>query len=208
MERKLDPGPLSTAVDARDDAKSDARDDEAADLARRIIAAAPGIDAAAEAELYRRLAPRVRLYGRRHLRDEEQARDLMQQVLLTTIEKLRAGELREPARIASFVFGMCRMITLEHFRGTRRRDELLEKFGGDLEPADIAIAPRLDEAKVAACMERLAERERSVLLLSFYEDEPADRVGAALGLTAGNVRVIRHRAIERLRDCVMGKGKP
>ena len=200
METRLGPGPSS--------AEADVRDDVAGDLARRIIAAAPGIDAAAEAELYRRLAPRVRLYGRRHLRDEEQARDLMQQVLLTTIEKLRAGELREPARIASFVFGMCRMITLEHFRGTRRREELLARFGGDLEPADIAIAPRLDEAKVAACLERLAERERSVLLLSFYEDEPADRVGAALGITAGNVRVIRHRAIERLRECVMGKGKP
>ncbi len=149
----------------------------------------------------------MRLYGRRHLRDEDAARDLMQQVLLATLEKLRAGELREPERIVSFVFGMCRMVTLEIRRGTRRREELLEKFGPDLGIADIAVAPRLDEARVAACLERLAERERSVLVLSFYDDEPADRVGAALGLSAGNVRVIRHRAIEKLRECVMGGGK-
>jgi RNA polymerase sigma-70 factor (ECF subfamily) len=93
-------------------------------------------------------------------------------------------------------------------RGARRREELLEMYAGDLEIADIAVAPRLDEARVAACLERLAERERSVLVLSFYEDEPADRVGAALGLSAGNVRVVRHRAIEKLRECVMGGGKP
>lgn len=183
-------------------------DDNAAGLAQRIAAAAPGVDAAAEGALYRLLAPRVRLYGRRHLRDEDDARDLMQNVLLATIEKLRAGELREPARIVSFVFGMCRMVTLEIRRGARRREALLLKFGADLEPADIAVAPRLDEARVAACLGRLAERERAVLLLSFYEDEPADRVGAMLGLSAGNVRVIRHRAIERLRACVMGKGRP
>ena len=179
-----------------------------AELAQRIAAAAPGVDSAAEAELYRRLAPRVRLYGRRHLRDEDAARDLMQQVMVMTIEKLRAGELREPERIVSFVFGACRMVTLEMRRGDRRRDALLEKYGADLEIADISVAPRLDEARVAACMQRLPERERSVMIMSFYEDEPADRVGAALGLSEGNVRVIRHRAMQRLRDCVMGKAKP
>ena len=177
-----------------------------ADLARRIAAAAPGVDAAAEAELYRLLAPRVRLYGRRHLRDDEAANDLMQQVMLMALEKLRAGELREPERIASFVFGACRMVTMELRRGERRRDALLEEFAGDLEIADIAVPPRLDEAKVARCMEKLAERERAVVLLSFYEDEPADAVGAALGLSEGNVRVIRHRAVQRLRDCVMSGG--
>ena len=178
-----------------------------AELASRLAAAAPGRDAAAEAALYRLLAPRVRLYGRRHLRDDEAADDLMQEVMLMTIEKLRAGELREPERIASFVFGACRMVTMENRRGARRRESLLEKYGPDLEIADISVAPRLDEARVAACLDRLAVRERSVLVASFYEEQPAERVGAVLGLSAGNVRVIRHRALERLRECVMGKGR-
>ena len=175
-------------------------------LARRIAAAGSRIDSHAESELYRLLAPRVRLYGRRHLRDDEAAADLAQHVMMMTIEKLRAGELREPERVVSFVFGTCRSVTLEAFRGDRRREALLEKYGGDLEIADIAVPPRLDEARVAACLERLAERERSVLILSFYEEEPAERVGESLGLAAGHVRVIRHRAMQRLRECVMGKG--
>ena len=41
----------------------------------------------AEAELYRRLAPRVRLYGLRHLRDAQAAADLVQQVMLITLER-------------------------------------------------------------------------------------------------------------------------
>ena len=46
------------------------------ELARRVAAA--GEDAAeAEGELRRRLAPRVRLYGLRHLRDAAAADDLM-----------------------------------------------------------------------------------------------------------------------------------
>jgi RNA polymerase sigma-70 factor (ECF subfamily) len=125
-----------------------------------------------------------------------------------TIEKLRAGELREPERITSFVFGACRMVVLEMRRGERRREALLGKYGPDLEIADIAVPPRLDEAKVARCLDKLAERERAVMIMSFYDDEPAERVGEMLGLSEGNVRVIRHRAMQRLRDCVMGKAKP
>jgi RNA polymerase sigma-70 factor (ECF subfamily) len=42
--------------------------------------------------------------------------------------------------------------------------------------------------------------------MTFYEDRQADEVAKLLGLSAGNVRVIRHRAIGRLRDCVTGGG--
>ncbi len=181
---------------------------EEAELARRITAAAPDLAREAEAELYRCLAPRVRLYGLRHLRDEQAAADLMQQVLLMTIEKLRAGELREPERVGSFVFGVCRMVVLELRRGGARRERLLAQYGEDLAVADASVAPRLDHERVARCLDRLAERERTVLLLTFYEDKPADEVAAALGLTAGNVRVIRHRGLERLRDCVTGAKAP
>ena len=54
-----------------------AEEPDDASLARRIAAARPGTDDAAEAALYRRLAPRIRLYGLRHLRDGAAAADLM-----------------------------------------------------------------------------------------------------------------------------------
>lgn len=175
-----------------------------AELARRIGASVPGEARKAEAELYRRLAPRIRLYGRKHLRDDHAAADLAQQVMLMTIEKLRAGHLREPERVVSFVFGTCRMMTMETRRGQSRREQLLQQYGDDLPIADASIAPRLDEERIAACLDRLPERERSVVLMTFYEDRRADEVAGLLGLHAGNVRVIRHRAIRRLRDCVTG----
>lgn len=177
-----------------------------AELARRIAAASPGLDREAEAELCRRLAPRVRRYGLRHLRDGEAAADLMQHVLIMTLEKLRAGALREPERLASFIFGTCRLVVLDLRRGSARREQLLRKYGEDLPFADIAPAPRLDHDRVERCLETLAERERSVLVMTFHEDRDAVEVGRLLGLTPGNVRVIRHRALDRLRDCVLGKG--
>jgi RNA polymerase sigma-70 factor (ECF subfamily) len=182
------------------DSTIDALDDGA--LARRIAGAGATPDSAAEAELYRRLAPRVRLYGLRHLRERAAAADLVQQVLLMTIERLRAGEVREPERIASFVLGASRMTVLEMRRGSRRRDELLDAWGGGEEAFEAPEPLALDPDRLAGCLERLSERERSVVVMSFFAEKPADEVGGELGITGGNVRVIRHRALGRLRECM------
>jgi RNA polymerase sigma-70 factor (ECF subfamily) len=185
---------------------SEFADHDDAVLVRRIAAAGDRCDAAAEAELYRRLAPRVRLYGLKHLRDRDAASDLMQQVMMLTLESLRAGKLREEERLASFVFGTCRMMVLDLRRTGWRREQLLERFAEDVPMADPATSPRLDYARVAGCLKRLPEREKSVLVMSFYEDQPAKDVATSLGLSEGNVRVIRHRGLQRLRDCVTGPG--
>jgi RNA polymerase sigma-70 factor (ECF subfamily) len=174
-----------------------------ATLARRVAQASPGIDREAEAELCRRLAPRVRLYGLRHLRNEAAAADLMQQVTLMTIERLRAGEVREPEHLASFVFGMCRMVVLELRRGNRRRERLLETYGEALAPAALS-APNPDRGRLADCLARLPERERTILMLTFFDDLSAEALGRELDLTVANVRVIRHRGLDRLRKCVAG----
>ncbi|KAA3653253.1 MAG: sigma-70 family RNA polymerase sigma factor [Proteobacteria bacterium] len=179
-----------------------------ADLARRIAGAPPGAAAEAEDQLCRLLAPRLRRYGLRHLHDVHAAADLMQHVMLLTLEQLRSGALREPARVVSFALGACRMTVHEMRRGRIRREALLARYGDSLPQAALAEAPRLDDRRVADCLQRLSERARSVIVMSFYDDQPAEAVAAMLGLSPGNVRVIRHRSIARLRDCVASGWRP
>ena len=179
----------------------DAEPDDAS-LARRIAQARPGAAAAAEAELYRRLAPRVRLYGLKHLREHQAAADLVQQVLLMTIERLRAGQVREPERLASYVLGMCRMVVLDLQRAHARHERLLAKFAQDLRGDQSAGTPHVDDASLLRCLGRLPERERAILVMTFYDDRQARDVAIDLGISEGNVRVIRHRGLERLRECM------
>ncbi|MGE3887693.1 MAG: sigma factor-like helix-turn-helix DNA-binding protein [Vicinamibacterales bacterium] len=42
--------------------------------------------------------------------------------------------------------------------------------------------------------------------MTFYDEQTAADVAGFLGVSEGNVRVIRHRALHRLRDC-MGMGR-
>jgi RNA polymerase sigma-70 factor, ECF subfamily len=169
------------------------------EMVRRI---GSGHDHEAEGELFRRMAPRVRLYGLRHLRDGHAADDLTQQVLLTTLEALRAGRLREPEKLASFVLGTCRMTVLDLRRGAQRRARLLEQFGADLLVPTQPSMPQLDHEQLTRCVQTLKERERTVVVMTFYDERTGAEVAGLLGVSEGNVRVIRHRAIHQLRDCM------
>lgn len=155
----------------------------------------------AERALCRRYAPRIRLYGLRHLRDEERARDLVQTVLLAVLQAAREGRVREPEQLVRFVLGTCRNAVLR-LRGIDRRaepatDEVLVAAAGTEAPRDPVNA-----AVLLRCLGSLGDRARRVVELSFHEELESDEVATRLALTRGNVRVIRHRALAALRACL------
>jgi len=180
--------------------QGDASDGE---LARRVAASGGGA-AEAEGELCRRLAPRVRLYCLRHLRDAAAADVLVQDVLVLTLERLRAGRVREPDRLASFVFGACRLVVRNQRRGRRRREDLLGRFAFAFPRETTTDTLTLDRGRLRDCLAKLAEKERTVLVLTFYAEQPSAEIAARLGTSTENVRTVRHRAFGRLRDCVTG----
>jgi RNA polymerase sigma-70 factor (ECF subfamily) len=143
----------------------------------------------------------VRLYGLKHLRDDAAAQDLAQQVLLVTIERLRAGEVRNPDEIGSFILGASRMLTGSMGRKDRRRETLTAQFHAP----ELRVEPSVDAVDidvVERCLHVLAERDRRVLVLTFYAEKTSPAIAEELGVTPTVVRVARHRALERLRECI------
>jgi RNA polymerase sigma-70 factor (ECF subfamily) len=170
-----------------------------ADLVRRAAVRDDGARAV-ETELCRRFAPRVRLYGLRHLRDEDRARDLVQAVLLVLVEAVRAERIVEPEHVDRFVLGACRNVV------ARTRDRASRAIPVD--PVELEIAGAvpalegLDTPRLLRCMLKLDLRSRVVVHMCFHDDASAEEIGAHLGTSAGNVRVLRHRAIAQLRRCL------
>jgi RNA polymerase sigma-70 factor (ECF subfamily) len=155
---------------------------------------------AVEAELCARFAQRVRSYGRRHLRSEDAAAELVQRVLVVLLEKLRAGEVREPERIASFVLGSARVTALAMRRG-HAREQLADA------PSELAISPGaerdiLASDRVARCFDTLDDRERDTLVGTYFGEQSSEQIARALGVSCDNVRQIRRRAVLRLRRCL------
>jgi len=160
----------------------------------------------AEAELCRRFAPRIRLYGLRHLRDEERARDLVQAVLLAVLVAVRTGRIDDIERIDRFVLGTCRNTSM------RMRDVDARAKLASHEELDVAVfledTEFIESGALVRCMAALDARSRVVVMESFFEERSADEIAQALETTAGNVRVVRHRAIASLRRCIDGARDP
>ena len=172
-----------------------------AELARLVASR----ESQAEAQLFARFAPRIELYGLKHLRSRSAADDLVQQVMLIVLEAVRGGKLEDATKLASFVLGTCRNVTWD-LRRAAGRDERLAR---EVAHVPDAVAPpslsERDVLRLRGCMHRLPEREHDIVRMSFLEDQTAEEVGARLGLSAGNVRVIRHRALAKLSSCLQAK---
>lgn len=165
----------------------------------------PGaMDSADERAICHRYASRIRMYGLRHLRDEQAAEDLVQHVLVAVLEAVREGRVEEPERLDAYVLGTCRNATMDMRRGDTRRRRLAERAQSGLPEGYEPAWPRVDRARLENCLRGLEPRELAVVQLTFVEDRDAQEIGKALELSQGNVRVIRHRALARLQTCVEG----
>jgi len=175
------------------------------DLVQMIAA---GANARAEGALYCRFARRIELYGMRHLGNQVAAEDLVQQVMLSVLTAIRDGRLDNPARLASFVLGTCRNVTWDTRRAENRQRAIEREslaLADAIDPPDITDS---DVRRLMGCMGRLPEREALIVRMTYLEDREIDEIAQRLAVTSGNVRVIRHRALGKLANCLHGEVSP
>jgi RNA polymerase sigma-70 factor, ECF subfamily len=159
----------------------------------------------AEQSLCRLLGPRIHLYALRRLRSYADAADVMQEALALVVDALRKGKVEDLARISHFALGTSRHLVSRVRRGERARRGLQDAID---EPFNVCPGPevwKLDMPALLNCLEKLAERDRRIIGMTFYDDHSSDEIATTVGLTNANVRVIRHRALVQLRSCVDGQ---
>jgi len=173
-------------------------------LSELVERAAHG-DRQAESTLSQRFAPAVRAFARRRLRGVEATEDFAHDVLLLFVEALRRGSVQEPERLGGYVLGICRKLALDRARMNERRAELWEQFGESLAPLAPEATARdcpYELIHLEDCLSRLSQRSREVVRLGFIEAQGNDSVAQALGVTEANARILRHRALSSLRECM------
>ncbi|HYQ45903.1 MAG TPA: sigma-70 family RNA polymerase sigma factor [Polyangiaceae bacterium] len=176
------------------------READAAALAAQALAG----DRQAEAQLCLRLAPAIRAFARRRLRSQDATREFQQEVLLIFVEALRAGRLEDPARVAGFVLGICRNLAFDRVRERERRGKLWELYGDSVSASDVVqpVEVTVEIMRLEDCLTELSKRAREAVWLSYGELLSHSEVSTRLGISEGNARVLRHRALHALKQCV------
>jgi RNA polymerase sigma-70 factor (ECF subfamily) len=173
----------------------DPRDTSDAALAQALIAG----DAWAITETWRRFAPGVVLLGRRALGSEAEAEDMAQEAFQRVFA--RAGTLRAPERLRSFVYSFAiRVLKTELRRRKARawlsfhRPETLADLGVELTDMESRDLLR----RFYALLDRLAPRHRLVFVLRHLESMTVEEVGAQMDLSISTVKRLLSRASDKL----------
>jgi len=179
-----------------------------------LVAALRRGDQAAFATVVRTHGGRLLAVAKRLLRDEDDARDALQDALLSAfrgIDGFQAG-----ARLSTWLHRIVVNAALMKLRARKRRPEdpiegLLPKFledghrvavGSDspwVEPAETLLQRREARALVRDAIDRLPEGYRTVLLLRDIEDLSTEEAARLLEMTPNAVKVRLHRARQALR---------
>lgn len=142
----------------------------------------------------------------RHTNGRPEAEDLFQDTFRIGLEKLRRGELREPAKLPGFLAQIARSLAIEHYRKITRRktdadsEAVLDAVASGESPLAGLLA-RENAALVRRVLQDLAnERDRQILLRFYIAEEDKDRISADYGLSSLQFNRVLHRARQRYKE--------
>ena len=178
-----------------------------AQLVNRLRA---GDDRAFE-ELVRTFGGRLLAVARRFVRQDEDAQDIVQSAYMSAFRAL--DQFEGNCQLSTWLHRIVVNTALMKLRSKRRRPEEsiedllpafqedghhVEQFADLTTPADQLIERNETRATVRACIDRLPDNYRTVLLLRDIEEQSTQDVADALSMTATAVKVRLHRARQAL----------
>ncbi len=170
-----------------------------------LTALAAGGQPAAIELLLQQIRPMVVRYCRARLGQitghYQVADDVAQEVCIAVLTALpRYRDMGRP--FASFVFGIASHKVADARRSAARLAIPTEELpdGPDDRPGpEETVVADLEAQRARALLARLPAHQRELLVLRVLTGLSAEETGAALGMSAGAVRVAQHRALARLR---------
>jgi RNA polymerase sigma-70 factor (ECF subfamily) len=162
-------------------------------------------DRSAEDELVQRYSRGVFFVINQSVSDTTVADDIYQESFRLVLEKVRAGEVREPERLSGFISSLTRNLVIEYFRRSSRQQARQE---GDADqripspqPSQLDQLLRKEQGLLARrVLEALpSDRDRKVLYRFYIADDEKEQICADLEVSSGHFNQILCRARERYK---------
>jgi RNA polymerase sigma-70 factor, ECF subfamily len=155
--------------------------------------------------------PGLRALILRRVRDPEVAADILQDAAVTTLEKLRSGEIAHPENLGGYLY----RVALNHLRNHRRKDrsglssaDALDQLPASEKDADWDYVGERQWATAARRMlqEMPVTRDREVLIRFYLDDEDREQICRELQLSEEHFNRVIFRARNRFRELLEQRG--
>lgn len=138
----------------------------------------------------------------RMLGNQADAEDATQEVFLRAFERL--GQYRPGEPFGAWLAGIARHHSIDVLRHRRQPAVAAEPQAG--QDVEHVVLDRLDRAQIQAAVNRLPGRDRALLVLRYWEDQPVERIARLLGMSEGAAKVALLRARRTLADILAREG--
>lgn len=175
---------------------------------RQIVDAARTGDERALSELYLLYFPRVYRYILARTGNQYDAEDLAEEVFMKVLEAIDRFQWRE-APFSAWLFRIAHNAVISKRRKETSRGkstQLTDIYATDADGPEILVESRLAVREVMAAAQKLPDAQRQVIALRFGAGLTVAETARAMGKGDGNVKVIQHKAIAKLRE-MMGQPK-
>jgi RNA polymerase sigma-70 factor, ECF subfamily len=155
--------------------------------------------------------PGLRALILRRVRDPELAADILQDAAVTTLEKLRRGEIADPENLGGYLY----RVALNHLRNHRRKDrstlsspEALGELRASEDHVEWEFVWGRQWATAARRMleEMPVARDREVLVRFYLDDEDREKICRELRLSEEHFNRVIFRARNRFRELIEHRG--
>ena len=149
------------------------------------------------AEMYRAYAADLQRFISNKVGDPTVAEDLTSTVFLKALRWLREDQSSESAR--GWLYATARTTIVDYWQA-QSLYEIHSLSGLEeqlLKSDDTAFAKEQVETRVQRLLSLLPERDRTILTLRYLQGYSAAEIAAALGTSAGHIRVLQLRALRR-----------
>ena len=154
--------------------------------------------------------PGLRALILRRVRDPEVAADILQDAAVTTLEKLRSGEIAHPENVGGYLY----RVALNHLRNHRRKDrtalssaDALSVLTAPDEPEWERVGrPQWAEAARRMLQQMPAARDRELLIRFYLNDEEKGQICRELRLSEEHFNRVIFRARHRFRELIERRG--
>lgn len=166
---------------------------------RQFVHLAREGDSEAFAKIYDHFFPAVYRYASFRL-PAEAAEDTVADVFVRAWEKLHTYKIHHDVPFAAWLFRIARNAVIDVYRTQRGFEEVPETLPDEnrLNQADYLLRTNEITTIVRHALNRMPQRYRDILLLSYISDLPHSAIADILNLSEGAVRILKLRALRKL----------
>jgi RNA polymerase sigma-70 factor (ECF subfamily) len=175
---------------------------------RTLIQRAQVGDREAMKSLLQEVSPTVAQWAIAHTGNEDDASDLLQEVLILLVRKLPA--YRGDSRFLTWLFTVTRNQAVEAHRSRGRHERKMEHMvakNAHQPPPSQSPVGRIDSSRirelVAVFLKELPQRQREVFQMADLQGLTSPEIGEILGLNPGGVRAALFKARRTLRQRIL-----